>query len=244
MLLPIGDENVRGGKPPILSYSFIAINILIFIWQTRFDGMMVCELGAIPADIRDGQNMYALLSSMFMHGSWMHLIGNMVFLWIFADNIEATVGSGKFFLFYIIGGIAAVLAHMYLGVNFDQINCCSICSNAIPCNGISDACSYFTPLVGASGAISAVLGAYLVMFPTSKVKLLFIVFPFRLPAFLFLGFWIVQQYLRGMESLTNDGSNVAWWAHIGGFAFGLIIGIIFRNSIPRDNSRNQYKTYI
>lgn len=244
MLIPIGDENVRGGKPPILSYSFIVLNVLIFIWQTRFDGMMVCELGAIPSEIANGQNWYALLSSMFLHGSWMHLIGNMVFLWIFADNIEATIGSMKFFLFYVIGGIAAVLAHMYFGVNFDQIDCCTVCSNAIPCDGFAQACSYYTPLVGASGAIAAVLGAYLVMFPTSRVKLLFIVFPFRLPAFLFLGFWIAQQYVRGMESLVVETSNVAWWAHIGGFAFGLVLGLFFRGSIPRDNSRNQYKSYM
>jgi membrane associated rhomboid family serine protease len=244
MLLPIGDENVRGGKPPILSYSFIVLNVLIYIWQTRFDGQMVCELGAIPSNIANGDSIVTLFSSMFLHGSWMHLIGNMVFLWIFADNIEATIGSMKFFLFYMVGGIVAVFAHMYFGVDFNQLNCCSVCSNYMPCDGILDACNYYTPLVGASGAISAVLGAYLIMFPTSKIKLLFIVIPFRLPAFLFLGFWIVQQYLRGMESLVNDASNVAWWAHIGGFAFGLVLGLFFRNSIPMDQSKNSYKSYI
>ena len=235
MLLPIGDENVRGGKKPIFSYSFIAINILIFVWQTRFEGAMVCELGAIPDNIANGEHLPSLISSMFMHGSWGHLLGNMVFLWIFADNIEATVGNKRFLLFYLAGGIIAVLAHMYFGVNFDQLNCCTPCSNLISCDGSVSACSAFTPLVGASGAIAAVMGAYLVMFPKSKVKILFFVFPFRVPAFIFLGIWILQQYLKGTNVL--DQSNVAWWAHIGGFAFGAIIGILFRKYIPRDRSR-------
>lgn len=232
MIIPIGDENVRGGKPPILSYSFLVLNILLFIWQTRFDGQMVCELGAIPANLVAGERSITALSSMFLHGSWMHLIGNMIFLWIFADNIEATIGSVRFFVFYIVGGLIAVAAHVLIGVDFFQTNCCSPCSLLYPCDGTVAACSSFSPLVGASGAIAAVLGAYLVMFPTSKIKILFFVLPFRVPAYLFLCIWIVQQYLRGVESLEFDTSNVAWWAHVGGFAFGLIMGILFRRYLP------------
>ncbi|MEM1218960.1 MAG: rhomboid family intramembrane serine protease [Bacteroidota bacterium] len=233
MIFPIGDDQVKGGYPAIISYSFIAINIVIFLIQIQFPDLLVCSYGAIPAELVQGEDLTTILSSMFMHGGWMHLIGNMLFLWVFADNIEATVGSQRFVLFYFLGGIAAVLAHVLLGTTPGAGTCCSPCGlGGIPCNGSLSACSALTPMVGASGAISAVMGAYLVMFPSSRVRLLFLIFPFRIPAFLFLGIWIWQQWGSGMASLSAVGGTsegVAWWAHIGGFAFGLIAGIYFRS---------------
>lgn len=211
MIFPIGDDQVKGGHFPLFSYGFILLNIAVFALQVNLPpgqlNAFIFEYGSIPAETTRGQDLYTLFTSMFLHGGWMHLIGNMLFLWVFADNIEATIGNFRFLIFYLLGGLAAQAAHIYF--NWDST----------------------IPTVGASGAISAVLGAYLVMFPTSRVKLLFIIFPFRMPAFLFLGIWIWQQWISGTAALnvtTAESTGVAWWAHIGGFAFGLIAGFYYR----------------
>lgn len=234
MIFPIGDDQVQGGYKPIFSYSFIGLNILVFILQMSVPGNWICSYGAIPNEILAGNNYLTLFTSMFMHSGWMHLIGNMLFLWVFADNIEATVGSLPFVIFYLLGGLAAHAAHIYLGTGGGELiaNCCAPCAD-ISCEGATAMCAGSIPTVGASGAIAAVLGAYLVMFPKSKVKMLVIYFfsSFKIPAFLFLGFWIGQQLLFGFAALgpENAGtSGVAWWAHIGGFAFGVVAGFFAR----------------
>lgn len=216
MLFPIGDEQVRGGATPLFSYGFIALNVAIFLMQVNMPPAQlqafIYDYGSIPAETMRGQDLFTLLTSMFLHGGWMHLIGNMLFLWVFADNIEATIGNGRFFLFYILGGLAAHTAHIYFNPG----------SNV--------------PTVGASGAISAVMGAYLVMFPASRIKMLFFVFTFRVPAFIFLGFWIWQQWISGTAALqveTAQSEGVAWWAHIGGFVFGVLAGIYYRMKFTR-----------
>ncbi|MBK9013415.1 MAG: rhomboid family intramembrane serine protease [Saprospiraceae bacterium] len=209
MIFPIGDDQVKGGHQPWFSYSFIVLNVLFFLYkfslspaqQEAFD----LYFGAVPMEITRGQDLFTLVSSMFVHGDWWHLIGNMLFLWVFADNIEATVGSLKFLVFYFIGGFAAVAAHIWFNINSE------------------------VPMVGASGAISAVMGAYLVMFPTSRIKMLFLIFPFRISAWIFLGLWIVQQWSYGTSQASETGSSVAWWAHIGGFAMGFMTGFL---SVP------------
>jgi membrane associated rhomboid family serine protease len=213
MIFPIGDDQVKGGYFPLFSYGFIILNTAIFIYQAQMPEMQLAafvdEFGSIPLEITRGQDIYTLLTSMFLHGGWMHLIGNMLFLWVFADNIEATVGNFRFLLFYVMGGLVAVGAHIFF--NWDSP----------------------LPMVGASGAISAVLGAYLIMFPVSRVKLLFLIFPFRISAWIFLGIWIWQQWVNGAASLevaTEQTAGVAWFAHIGGFAFGLLSGFVFRAS--------------
>lgn len=220
MVFPIGDDQVVGGARPIFSYSFIVINVVVFLaqfaltasqgtdWLNRF----FVEFGALPVEITRGQDLHTLFTSIFIHGGWMHLIGNMLFLWVFADNIESTIGNVNFLLFYLLGGLAASLTHIYLDPN-----------SAIP--GI-----------GASGAISACLGAYLILYPKSRIKMivLFLFSSFRIPALLFLVFWIGQQLLTGIGSLsetTSANEGVAWWAHIGGFAFGLIAGFLIRKII-------------
>jgi membrane associated rhomboid family serine protease len=211
MIFPIGDDQVKRGCFPYLSYGFIAINVAAFVYKMSLNPEQQDALdlyfGSIPSEITRGQDLFTLATSMFMHGDWWHLIGNMLFLWVFADNIEATVGHIRFLLFYAIGGLAAVAGHIYFNWNSD------------------------VPMVGASGAISAVMGAYLVMFPTSRIKMLFLVFPFRITAWIFLGLWIVQQWTYGTSSIASEtgvGGGVAWWAHIGGFAFGLLAGFYFR----------------
>lgn len=207
MFFPIGDDQVNGGFKPYVSYSLIAINVLIFIYEVSLpSGQLagfITDHGTIPQEIVHGQDLYTLFTSMFMHAGWMHLIGNMLFLWVFADNIEAIIGNYNFLGFYLVGGLVASFAHIISG----------------PASII--------PSLGASGAIAAVLGMYLIMFPVSKIKVLAFIWIFKVPAFLFLGIWIIQQFISGVGSLSSASgtSGVAWWAHIGGFVFGLVIGI-------------------
>jgi len=226
MIFPIGDTQVQGGYKPYVSYTFIIINVLVFFYEASLGDAVhgfVMTYGTIPLEITSGEDYFTLFTSMFLHGGWMHLIGNMLFLWVFADNIEAKIGSARFVLFYLIGGLAASLAHVMFNTT-SQI-----------------------PSVGASGAIAAVMGAYLVMFPKSKIKMLVIILfrSFHIPAFLFLGLWMGQQLIAGVGSLdeTSDTAGVAWWAHIGGFVAGLLGGFYFKKamyqwqvkpSVPKD----------
>ncbi len=218
MIFPIGDTQVKGGSFPFFCYAFLAINVLIFFYE--FNLMLTSEelyqefilsYGSIPQEIIRGQDLITLFTSMFLHGGWMHLIGNMIFLWVFGDNIEAVIGNFKFALFYLLGGLAASLAHVAFNLQSE------------------------VPAVGASGAISAILGAYLVMFPNSRIKVMVLIFfrSFYVSAFLFLGIWILQQLISGMGSLSAaaDSGGVAWWAHIGGFVFGLIGGFLFKSRV-------------
>jgi membrane associated rhomboid family serine protease len=170
---------------------------------------------------------------MFLHGSYMHIAGNLLFLWVFADNIEAVIGNLRFLLFYFGGGIAAGLAHVYLG---SEASAAAVC--CAPCEGCDSLplCSGLIPSLGASGAISAVMGAYLLLFPASKVKVLVLIFfsSFYISAWVFLGLWFVQQLISGLgctSTLAQQAeSGVAWWAHIGGFVFGIAAALYFKNN--------------
>lgn len=214
MLFPIGDDQISGGHKPIVSYSLIVLNVVFYFLQTMdpTGNLFVMEYGSIPVEISRGIDLHTLLTSMFMHGGFMHLLGNMVFLWVFGDNIEAVIGSIKFLTFYLLGGLTASAAQILIDP-----------SSPIPC-------------VGASGAIAAVMGAYLVMYPKSKIKMLFVITfsVFHIPALAFLGFWILQQVVSGMGALEflggggADAGGVAFWAHIGGFVAGLAAGTLFR----------------
>ncbi|GLR18769.1 rhomboid family intramembrane serine protease [Portibacter lacus] len=211
MIFPIGDENVKGGHPPIFSYGFIVVNLIVFIFQLTMDGdelrQFFFTFGSIPKVVLNGDNYFSLFSSMFLHSGLMHIIGNMIFLWVFADNIEAVIGNANFLLFYLLGGLFASAGHILFNID----------SNI--------------PSVGASGAISAVLGAYIVLFPKSRIKVLFFIKIFYVSAFLFLGFWIIQQVISGFSNMgpeTAQSSGVAWWAHIGGFVFGVAAGFFFK----------------
>lgn len=234
MIFPIGDTQVKGGYFPYATYAFIAINVLAFLYQLSFPNNLVCEYGSVPNDIANGEGYITLLTSTFMHGGWMHLIGNMLFLWVFGDNIEATVGNIPFIGFYLLGALAASGLHIMLsnGTGMDLTACCNLCDG---CPKGSALCPGSIPSVGASGAISAILGAYLVMFPKSKVKTLVFYFFVQIPAYVFLGFWIGQQLLSGFASLGPEAAasgGTAWWAHIGGFVFGVIAGFFARDSKP------------
>jgi membrane associated rhomboid family serine protease len=215
VIFPIGDENIKGGYKPMITYLFLAINVLIFMFQITLDiegtRMFLYEYGTIPTEILRGEDYFTLLTNMFLHGGWMHIIGNMLFLWVFADNIEAVIGNVNFLVFYLLGGLFASLLHIFLN----------------PTSNI--------PAVGASGAISAVMGAYLIMFPKSQIKVL-IIFLFRsiyMSALIFLGLWFVQNLISGLGALgpeSAQASGTAWWAHIGGFLFGLLAGYFAKKS--------------
>lgn len=218
MFFPIGDTQVQGGYKPYVAYTFLVVNVLIFLYEFSLgsgSNQFLTTYGTIPSEIISGEDYYTLVTSMFLHGGWMHLIGNMLFLWVFGDNIEATIGSVKFFIFYLLGGLAAGLVHIYFNLGSS------------------------VPAVGASGAIAAILGAYLVMFPKSKVKV-FVLIIFRnyqIPALAFLGLWFGQQLISGLGEIskTADTAGVAWWAHIGGFVFGVACGFLFKGMIRSDN---------
>ncbi|MFN3908521.1 MAG: rhomboid family intramembrane serine protease [Flavobacterium sp.] len=227
MIFPIGDDQVKGGPWPLFSYGFILLNVLVFFYfqlpNTAFTygySMvpyeiihqidLVGEVHGIPLTKSPNPIWLTFFTSIFMHGDWMHLLGNMVFLWVFADNIESTIGNFRFLIFYIIGGIIASFTHIYF--NWNSI----------------------IPTLGASGAIAACLGAYLVMFPKSNIQMLIFIKVIRIPAFVFLLFWIIQQLVSGYGSLqSTDGGGVAWFAHIGGFIFGLLGGMYFRWVYPK-----------
>ena len=205
---PFSDDNPTHNKPYVC-YFLITICIFIFLWQsslpTTLNNQAVYNFGVVPAALLGDQESYispilTIFTSMFMHGSWMHLIGNMVFLWIFGDNIEDSLGRTKFIIFYLLSGIGAALLQ-----------------------GIIDPTSSI-PMIGASGAIAGVLGGYLLMHPKANVNVLMWIIIFisviRVPAFIVLGFWIVGQFFNA--SFTS-GSGVAYFAHIGGFIVGILL---------------------
>lgn len=211
MIFPIGDDNIEGGHKPIVAYSLLTINVLLFLYQvfivsTSLDSFLT-HYGIIPAEIMAGEDFFTFGTSIFLHAGIFHLLGNMMFLWIFGDNIEAIIGSAAFLAYYIVGGLLASVVHILIDP------------------------SSTLPTVGASGAISALMGTYLVMFPKSRIKMLVIFWKFYIPAFLFLGFWFVQQLMSGLGSIGLGGEEaggVAWWAHIGGFVYGIAIGFLFK----------------
>ena len=216
LFIPVGDTQVKGGFKPQLAYAFIVINVLIFLYQfslaTPHCEQFINTFGTIPIEILRFEDLYTLLTSMFLHAGWMHLIGNMLFLWIFADNIEAVVGRTEFVLFYLMGGLFASFAHILFNP------------------------SSIIPAVGASGAIAAVMGAYIVLFPKSKIKVIFVLFfmTIHMRAIWFLGLWFAQELLSGVGNLgvtTAETSGVAYWAHIGGFVFGLLYGYLRKDKI-------------
>ncbi len=220
MFLPIGDQNIKGKGRPVLTYTLISINVIVYflIEVPLMSSPLQMERlftawGAQPCEILRGVSLWTLVSSMFLHGGLAHIFGNMFFLYIFGDNIELTVGRRAFLVFYLLGGIFASYCHAV----FEGLQMC-------------------VPMVGASGAIAAVMGAYLVMYPLSRVRILaFIFFSFYIPAWLFLAFWGGQEIftsIQGIALIKEVGDQVAHAAHAGGFIFGLAAGFYFKKRYP------------
>jgi membrane associated rhomboid family serine protease len=223
-VIPLHDDNPTEGTP-FITILFIAVCVLVFFYQAslpREPGeVFVFQYGAIPSVLFGQASLpdevavaipgtLTLLTSMFLHGSWMHLIGNMLYLWIFGNNIEDVMGHAKFIVFYLLCGILAALSH-----------------------ALTDPASQI-PMVGASGAIYAVLGAYLLLFPHARVLVFIPGFgTVRVAAGFVLGMWFVTQLLSGGMSLGSKGGGVAFFAHIGGFVAGMaLIGLFKRPDVP------------
>jgi membrane associated rhomboid family serine protease len=220
-VIPLRD-NVPTRSFPIVTVSLIAVNVLVYVWEVSGKGLNnhVLRWGYYPCAIEGPcTNFYAshhhelvatVFSSMFMHGGLLHIGGNMLFLWIFGNNVEDALGRVRFLLWYLLAGIAATAAQTFVTLEFGTASDASI------------------PNVGASGAIAGVLGAYFLLLPRASVLtaifLGFIFFFREIPAILFLGIWIALQGLDGTLSLTTPqaGGGVAFFAHIGGFAFGIL----------------------
>ncbi len=204
-MIPLRDTQ-RSFSPPIVTVLIIITNVLIFLFQISLDPWMrnhfIANYGIVP----DRLHYSAVITSMFLHGGWMHLIGNMWFLWIFGDNVEDVLGHVKYFFFYLLCGMAAALIHILL----------------YPDSRV--------PTIGASGAIAGVMGAYLVKFPRSRIVTLVPIFIFlttmEVPAAFMLVYWFIIQIFSGVGSIgySNVSSGgVAWFAHVGGFIAGMVL---------------------
>lgn len=225
-MIPFKDENPTQ-IIPIVNIFLISANISVFIYQNYFlsggSESLFFSLGCIPYEFTHFVDIappalipvpLTIFTAMFMHGGWIHLLGNMLFLWVFGDNIEDLLGHAKYLFFYFVCGVAASLFHILTNID-SQI-----------------------PSVGASGAIAGVLGAYVFLFPTARIKTLLILIIFiqvvRIPAIILLGYWILIQVLSGFSELeSRTGSGIAWFAHIGGFIAGFVLIIMFKKKRRR-----------
>jgi membrane associated rhomboid family serine protease len=218
-MLPIGDDRYQGGPAPLVTIALVALNVLAFFVELSQPSSgalqsFISAWGVIPREYSVGQDLppsiplpfwSTLVTSMFLHGGWAHLLGNMLYLWIFGDNIEKLVGHARFLVFYLVCGIAAGLAHIVFNAQSTM------------------------PTVGASGAISGILGGYLLLFPRNRVRVLTGYGVSSVPAAFMLGFWILIQFLNHFGSIarTPETGGVAYLAHIGGFVAGLLLVSIF-----------------
>jgi len=231
-MLPIGDDDSDRRFAPLVNYVLIAINILVFVFLQGMGGneKFTYAFSTVPAEILTGKDLatgvlkptpipvyFTLITSMFMHGGWAHLLGNMLFLWVFGDNIENRIGHIRYLIFYLVCGIIASLSHVFVSGSDSLI-----------------------PSLGASGAISGVLGGYLLLFPSRRVRVIMGRGVTQVPAFVVLGIWIVFQVISGLGMLGGEetGGGVAYAAHIGGFIAGLALIKLFDIGIGKNRVFN------
>lgn len=235
-MIPIGDYAGHRRSFPWVTYALIAVNVLVFLYQFSLPEpelqRFIMRWGAVPREIARGTDLQptielpiyvTLFSSVFMHGGLLHLGGNMLYLWVFGDNVENAFGHLKFLLFYLLCGVGAAAAQIVLNVDSS------------------------IPMVGASGAIAGVMGAYLVMFPGATVRTLVFLGIFvsvvYLPALLVIGLWFLLQLVNGIGALgvrTHETGGTAFWAHIGGLIVGALLVVVFRR---RDYHSAAPRTY-
>lgn len=215
-MFPIGDDDTSRRTIPVLTYALIAVNVLFFFVELSGGDAFVVQWAFVPSRFlaSPGGDFLTLFTSMFMHAGWVHLIGNMLYLWIFGDNVEDRFGHIRFLIFYLLCGIAATFAQMAFSSG----------SNV--------------PNLGASGAIAGVLGAYILMFPRGKVNVLMGQAVIPMPALVVIGLWFVLQLFSGIGSIANtaETGGVAYMAHIGGFIAGLMLALLFRSRGARATS--------
>lgn len=216
-MFPIGDDNTARRSLPVVTYALIAANVLFFLVELSGGQAFIQQWAFIPRRFTDDPAgaVPTIFTAMFMHAGWLHLGGNMLYLWIFGDNIEDRFGSAKFLIFYLVCGLAATFAQYYVS----------------PGSRI--------PNVGASGAIAGILGSYLLLFPHARVRVLLYNRIVHMPAIAVLGFWIVLQIFAGAGALfataqSEDVGGVAYMAHVGGFVAGFLLTLLLRSTEPRE----------
>jgi membrane associated rhomboid family serine protease len=201
-LIPLGDASRRPYQSPVITILIILVNVWVFVLELMGGDAFVTHWSAIPVLVVSGHRWITIFTSMFMHGSWSHIVGNMIFLWAFGPEIEDAMGRGRYLLFYLLGGFVAMAAQIA----------------AAPTSAV--------PMLGASGAIAAVMGAFLVTYPRDRIRtILFILIFVRItfvPAGLLIGFWFVTQLLEAGAVGHVQRGGVAYLAHVGGFVFGAI----------------------
>ena len=212
-MFPIGDDDSAQRSVPIVTYALIVVNVLFFFVELSGGEPFIERWSVVPRRLiqNPGADFITVFTSMFMHGGWLHLGGNMLYLWIFGDNVEDRFGHAKFALFYLLCGIAATVAQVIVN------------------SGST------IPNLGASGAIAGVLAAYIILFPRGQVKVLMGRAVVPMPALVVIGLWIVLQFINGVGSITQSAETggVAYMAHIGGFVAGLVLTFLFRGSSSR-----------
>jgi len=209
-MFPIGDDDSARRTVPVVTYGLIVLNVLFFLVELNGGEAFIQQWSVVPRRLlaNPASDFPTIFTSMFMHGGWLHLLGNMLYLWIFGDNVEDNFGHAKFLVFYLLCGVAATFAQVLVSSNSS------------------------VPNLGASGAIAGVLGAYIVIFPRGQVRVMMGRGIIPMPALVVIGFWIVLQFISGIGSIsqTADTGGVAYLAHIGGFIAGLVLTFLFRAS--------------
>ena len=208
ILIPLTDASRRPTRLPAVTAVLIALNALMFVLELAGGEPFVKRWSVTPAEIVAGHHWITILTAMFMHGSWSHISGNMIFLWAFGPEVEDLMGRGRYLAFYLLGGLVAALAQ------------------------VAAAADSTVPNLGASGAIAAVMGAFLVTFPQDRIRSLLVIFVFvriaYIPAVLLIGVWALIQFLSlGAISQQPSGGGVAYAAHVGGFIFGAVVARLF-----------------
>ncbi|MGA9389872.1 MAG: rhomboid family intramembrane serine protease [Candidatus Sulfotelmatobacter sp.] len=209
-MVPLGDASRRPARVPVITAFIILVNAMVFVLELLRGETFVMQWSAVPAQIVSGHHWITILTAMFMHGSWSHIIGNMIFLWAFAPEIEDAMGRGRYLVFYLVGGLIAMLAQVL----------------ADPHSTV--------PNLGASGAIAAVMGAFLVTYPRDQIRTLLFIFVFArirfIPAALLIVFWFLTQLFHAGAVAQVQTGGVAYLAHIGGFIFGAATARLFEGS--------------
>jgi membrane associated rhomboid family serine protease len=217
-MIPLGDESRRPSHPPVVTAAIIALNALAFILELANGDEFVAQWSVVPADIVGGHHLITILTSLFMHASWSHIIGNMVFLWAFGPEIEDVMNPGRYAAFYLIGGVVSMLAQV-----------------------IADPASTI-PTLGASGAIACVMGAFLVTYPRDKIRTVLLIGWFVritfIPAALLIGFWFFIQLISLGVVANAESGGVAYLAHIAGMIFGAVTARAFED--PRRLAGQRY----
>src|SRR5271165_4065669 len=208
-MFPLQDESRHPSRPPVVMGSIIALNVLVFILELTAGDAFVLQWSAIPADIVAGRHLITILTSMFLHGSWSHILGNMIFLWAFGPEIEDAMNPLRYSVFYLVGGLVAMLAQIM----------------ASPHSTV--------PNLGASGAIAAVMGAFLVTYPRDRIRSLLVIFIFVhitfIPAALLIVVWFLLQLINAGAVATTQNGGVAYVAHIAGCIFGAVTARLFED---------------